>query len=281
MRHATRLAIGPAGFRIGSDWRAPIAQLEDLYRDYPRPDIPDFNVHLFAARPWRKLLRPAVHIGGDYSIPDAAPLPLAQGLLAAEMGMNLQMALAQRRFLLLHASAVERNGRAVLMTGISGAGKSTLAALLMARGWRLMGDEFVLIDPATGLAHGFPRLISLKNQAIAVARAALPEGRFGPLLAGTPKGDIRHLVPDARAIAAMAVPAEPALLLFPRFGLAAAERPVPPSEAFVRLTQASTNYVHLAERGFEALTRLVQAIPARAIDYPDTASGTALVEALA
>ena len=121
MRHATRLAIGPAGFRIGSDWRAPIAQLEDLYRDYPRPDIPDFNVHLFAARPWRKFLRPAVHIGGDYSIPDAAPLPLAQGLLAAEMGMNLQMALAQRRFLLLHASAVERDGRAVLMTGISGA----------------------------------------------------------------------------------------------------------------------------------------------------------------
>ena len=37
----------------------------------------------------------------------------------------------------------------------------------------------------------------------------------------------------------------------------------------------------LAERGFEALTRLVQAIPARAIDYPDTASGIALVEALA
>ena len=281
MRHATRLAIGPAAFRIGSDWRAPIAALDDLYRDYPKPEVPDFNVHLFAARPWRKFLRPAVHIGGDYTIPDAAPLPLAQGLLAAEMGMNLQMALAQRWFLLLHASAVERGGRAVLMTGISGAGKSTLAALLMARGWRLMGDEFVLIDPATGLAHGFPRLISLKNQAIAVVRAALPDARFGPLLPGTPKGDIRHLVPDARAIAAMAAPAEPALLLFPRFGFDAAERPVPPSEAFVRLTQASTNYVHLAERGFDALTRLVRTVPARAIDYPDTESGIALVEALA
>ena len=281
MRHVTQLGIGPVGFRIGSDWRAPIAQLETLYRDYPKPSIPDFNVHLFAARPWRKVLRPSVMIGGDYTIPDAAPLPLAQGLLAAEMGMNLQMALAQRRFLLLHASAVERDGKAVLMTGISGAGKSTLAALLMAKGWRLMGDEFVLIDPATGLAHGFPRLISLKNQAIAVAQAAMPEGRFGPLLAGTPKGDIRHLVPDARAIQAMAEPAQPALLLFPRFGFDAAERPVQPSEAFVRLTQSSTNYVHLAARGFDALTRLVQSVPARAIDYPDTDGGIALVEALA
>lgn len=281
MRHVTSLTIGPVGFRIGSDWRGPIAALEGLYRDYPRPEIPDFNVHLTAARPWRRWLRPAVHIGGDLTIPDAAPLPLAQGLLAAEMGMNLQMALGQRGYLLLHASAVERNGRAVLMTGISGAGKSTLAALLMARGWRMMGDEFVLIDPATGLAHGFPRLISLKNEAIAVAEAALPTARFGPLLAGTPKGDIRHVVPDARAIAAMAEPAEPVLTLFPRFGFAAEERPVAPSEAFVRLTQASTNYVTMAERGFDALTRLVRDVPARAIDYPDTETAIAMVETLA
>ena len=281
MRHAAAITIGPVGFRIGSDWRAPIAAIEDLYRDYPRPDIPDFNVHLFAARPWRRVLRPSVHIGGDFVIPDAAPLPLSMGLLAAEMGMNLQMALGQRGFLLLHASAVERDGRAVMMTGMSGAGKSTLAALLMARGWRLMGDEFVLVDPATGLAHAFPRLVSLKNEAIPVAERALPKGRFGPVLEGTPKGTLRHLVPDARAIAAMAKPAAPALILFPRFGFEAAERPVPPSEAFVRLTQASTNYVNLGERGFDALTRLVREVPARAIDYPDAETAIGQVEALA
>jgi len=282
VRHLTHLRIGPIGFRVGSDWRGPIAALENLYRDYPAPEdgIPDFNVHLFAARPWRRLLRPSVHIGGDFVIPDAAPLPLAQGLLAAEMGMNLQMALGQRRFLLLHASAVERDGQALLMTGMSGAGKSTLAALLMARGWRLMGDEFALLDPATGLIHGFPRLISLKNEAIAVLERALPKARFGPVLKGTPKGTIRHLVPDARAIAAMAEPAVPKLILFPNYGFAAAERAVPPSETFVRLTQASTNYVALAERGFDALTRLVQTIPARALDYPDTATALTQVERL-
>nr|WP_208411735.1 HprK-related kinase A [Sphingomonas naasensis] len=278
----TRLRIGPVGFRVGSDWRGPIAALDDLYRDYPQPEggIPDFNVHLFAARPWRRVLRPSVQIGGDFVIPDAAPLPLAQGLLAAEMGMNLQMALGQRRYLLLHASAVERDGKALLMTGMSGAGKSTLAALLMARGWRLMGDEFALLDPATGLLHGFPRLISLKNEAIAVLERALPGGRFGPMLEGTPKGTIRHLVPDARAIAAMTEPAVPRLILFPNYGFAAAERAVPPSETFVRLTQASTNYVALAERGFDALTRLVRTVPAQALDYPDTATALAQVERL-
>ena len=282
MRYATTLRIGPVGFRIGSDWRTPIEQLRTLYRDYPQPEdgIVDFNVRLFAARPWRRFVRPSVMIGGDFTIPDAAPLPLAQGLLAAEMGMNLQMALAQRRYLLLHASAVERDGRALLMTGESGAGKSTLAALLMTRGWRLLGDEFALLDPASGQVHAFPRLISLKNAAIGVMERAAPVGRFGPLLAGTPKGDIRHLVPDAAAIAAMDRPAAPALLMFPTYGQTSDVRVVKPAETFVRLTQASTNYVAMGERGFDALTGLVGRVPVRAIDYPDTDSALALVERL-
>jgi HprK-related kinase A len=281
MRHVFSVRIGPVGFRVGSDWRAPIADLERLYAGYPAPDdgIADFTVRLFARRPWRRWIRPAVMLGGDFVLPEAAPLPLAQGLLAAEMAMNLQMALGQRRYLLLHASAVERDGRAVLMTGLSGAGKSTLAALLAARGWRLMGDEFALLDPETGLVHAFPRLVSLKNAAIDVVRDALPDGRFGPLLAGTPKGDIRHLVPGGDAVARMTEPARPALLLFPRYGFDAAERPLGPSEVFVRLTQASTNYVALGERGFRGMTRLVRDVPARAIDYPDAAQAVTQVEA--
>lgn len=282
MRFSTTLRIGPLGFRVGSDWRAPIAALDTLYRDYPKPEggIVDHNVHLFAARPWRRFMRAAVHIGGDFVIPDAAPLPLPLGLLAAEMAMNLQVALGCRRYLLLHAASVERDGRAVLMTGLSGAGKSTLAALLMARGWRLMGDELALVDLADGSVHPFPRLVSLKNAAIGVVEAALPKGRFGPLQGDTPKGDIRHLVPDARAIAEIDRPAQPVLILFPAFGHAAEIRAVPPSETFVRLTQASTNYVTLAERGFDALTRLVRGVPAHAIDYPDADAAIAMVEQL-
>ncbi len=176
---------------------------------------------------------------------------------------------------------VERDGRALVMTGISGAGKSTLAALLGTRGWRLMGDEFALLDPGTGLIHAFPRLISLKNAAIGVAEAAVPDGVFGPLLPATPKGDIRHLVPNAAAdrghgsYRRSGADPVPALRL-----RQPAERPVAPSEVFVRLTQASTNYVAMGERGFGALTRIVTTVPARAIDYPDTDSALAQVEAL-
>ena len=281
MRHVFSVRVGPYGFRVGSDWRAPIDMLSDLYRDYPAlaDGVPDFTVRLAAPRPWRRWLRPQVAIHGDYMLPGAAPLPIAQALLAAEMGMNLQLALGARRHLLLHASVVERGGRAIVMTGASGAGKSTLATLLAARGWRFMGDEFALLDPLSGQLHALPRLVSLKNEGVAAALAAWPKARVGPLLTGTPKGDIRHLVPDASAIRAIDEPATPALLVFPRFGFAPATRMVSPSEVFVRLTHASTNYVALGEAGFRALTALITGVPAIAIDYPDGAAGVAAVEA--
>ena len=282
MRYCTHLKIGPVSFRIGSQWRGPIEALERLYAGYPEADpICDFTVRLEAERPWRRFVRPSVAIRGDYVLPDAAPLPLAQGLLAAEMGMNLQMALGQKRYLLLHAGTAERDGRAVLMTGHSGAGKSTLAALLGERGWRFMGDEFALLDLEEGLLHPFPRAISLKNASLALFDGVEPE-RLGPVLRGTPKGTIRHLRPNAEAIARMGEPARPAVILFPRFGrdFPREVRPVGAAELFVRLTQSSTNYVALGERGFEALTRLVRDVPAHAIDYSSSDEAAGLVEDL-
>ena len=281
MRHSFSVRIGPVGFRIGSVWLQPIRALAELYLDYPTPldGIADFTVRLEPDGALRRWLRPSVAIRGDYMLPEAAPLALRHGLLAAEMGMNLQMALGQRRYLLLHAAVVERGGRALILTGESGAGKSTLAALLGERGWRLMGDEFALIDPATGLLHPFPRAVSLKNEAIGLFPDLTAE-RWGPSLAGTPKGTIRHLRPSPDAILRMTEPARPALLLFPRYGLKEEVREIGQAEIFVRMTQASTNYVNLGEAGFTALTGFVGKTPARAVDYPDGPSAMALVERL-
>ena len=281
MRHSLALQIGPVAFRIGSAWARPLDALESLYAGYPRPEgVCDFTVRLEPEKMWRRWLRPSVAIQGDYVLPDAAPMALEHGLLAAEMGMNLQMALGQKQYLLLHAASVEKAGRALILTGESGAGKSTLAALLGERGWRLMGDEFALLGLDDGLLRPFPRAVSLKNGAIRVMEREAEADRFGPRLDGTPKGTIRHLRPNAAALAAMAEPARPALILFPRFGEEPAVRPVGEAEVFMRLTQASTNYVTLGARGFDALTGLVAACPAAAVDYPDTDAAVELVETL-
>ncbi len=283
MKHSCTVKVGPVVFRIGSDWAAPIRQIESLYAGYPAARAEDAvaSVRLESRSALRRFVRPQVHIAGDHWLPEAVPLPLSQALLAAEMGMNLQVALGWRQHLLLHASAVERDGRALLMIGESGSGKSTLAALLGEGGWRFLGDEFVLLDCVSCAALAFPRLVSLKNEAIAEMEARVPAARFGPRIIGTPKGDIRHMVPPADAIARMDEPARPAALIFPSFGAAAGVRGVPPSEALLRLTSASTNYVALGEPAFDALTGLVRAAPALAIGYTSTEEALAGVDVIA
>jgi HprK-related kinase A len=152
--------------------------------------------------------------------------------------------------------------------------------MLGERGWRFMGDEFALLEPGTGLLHPFPRPVSLKNEAIGVMEAQAAPERFGPAMEGTPKGRIRHLRPRVDALAKMGEAARPALILFPRFGKARDLRPVGAAEAFMRLTQASTNYVAMGERGYEALTGLVRACPAAAVDYPDAQTAFELIDML-
>lgn len=279
--HEIRLRVGTLSYRVGSPWLAPIAALRRLYAGYPAPEdgIPTVTARIGPPSPWRRWIRPQVGIEGDHSLPDTVPMALRHALLAAEMAMNMQVALGERRHLLLHASAVERGGKALIMPGESGSGKSTLAALLGEAGWRLMADEFVMIDLASGMALPFPRAISLKNSAIdeMVRRIADPS-RFGPHLSATPKGELRHLRPNAEAIARMDEPAVPALILFPSFGFEAASDGVSRSELFMRLTEGSTNYVALGQPGFDGLLRLAQSVPSARFAYPDSDSGIAIVE---
>src|SRR3546814_14619275 len=54
VKHSFTVRIGPAAFRIGSAWPAPISLLRTLYADYPQPEdgIADFSVRLEPAKPW-------------------------------------------------------------------------------------------------------------------------------------------------------------------------------------------------------------------------------------
>ncbi len=63
-------------------------------------------------------------------------------------GNVLAMLLLLRGELVFHASAVERDGRAIALTGHSGAGKSTLAAMACLTNAKLVTDDVLRVVPA-------------------------------------------------------------------------------------------------------------------------------------
>ncbi|MBO0718286.1 MAG: AAA family ATPase, partial [Rhizobiales bacterium] len=77
--------------------------------------------------------------------------------------------LHQREQIVLHASAVEVNGKAMVFCGHSGAGKSTIAAALAKRGYRLITDDVCALtfsDAAHPIVHPDGRQLKLWAQAI-------------------------------------------------------------------------------------------------------------------
>ena len=90
--------------------------------------------------------------------------------------------LHQRGEIVLHASAVQVNGKAVLFCGSSGTGKSTLAAALAQRGFPLVADDLCAIT----LTAGAPPMVQpdgrhLKLWAHAIDKLDLAERRGAPV----------------------------------------------------------------------------------------------------
>lgn len=85
------------------------------------------------------------------------------------IGTAFGILLHQREQIVLHASAVRVNGKAVLFCGSSGAGKSTLAAALAQRGYPLVTDDVCTVAIEAGAppqVHPDGRQLKLWAQAI-------------------------------------------------------------------------------------------------------------------
>jgi hypothetical protein len=116
------------------------------------------------------------------SVPGAEPATVQLVL----SGLIMAVVLSIRGHTLLHASAVERDGRALAVVGRSGAGKSTLAGMLCAAGADLVSDDHLRIDVA-GEAYCWPSAVRLRARtgglgAVVAARSSThessPDGRL-------------------------------------------------------------------------------------------------------
>ena len=99
----------------------------------------------------------AIVEGGQRIVVAPNPEADASYVAAVVSGELFAILLRQRGLLVLHGSAVARDGRGVGFIGDSGWGKSTLAASLVERGWRLLTDDLLVI---AGLEEGTPAIVS-------------------------------------------------------------------------------------------------------------------------
>lgn len=223
------------------------------------------------------------------------PFPADTHLPLLEWGLNYLLAERFNHCVMLHAGAVERGGRAILLPAMPGSGKSTLTAALVSRGYRLLSDEFGVLSLDDGRLRPLLRPIALKNESIGLMRSFAPASVIGPSFEKTRKGTVAHFAPDAASVAAKDVPALPALVVFPQFDAQTdlLIEKVPKARAFAKLAVNSFNYEILGPRGFDAITRMMLDAPAFRLVYrdldraiaaldrllEDAASGAAIVEA--
>ena len=74
----------------------------------------------------------------------------------------------QRGALVLHGTALERDGEAILLMGHPAAGKSTLAWCLLQEGWRLLSSELVAVSPDGLVLPGMHQLKLWHDAAVAL-----------------------------------------------------------------------------------------------------------------
>ncbi|MGI0119612.1 HprK-related kinase A [Zooshikella sp. RANM57] len=253
---------GPFNIQLKANIPFLAEQLHVLFAHYSfvnRDVLIDFRVELARPNSHRYWWRPQVLFKTADGDPGMAPFPLDHALPMLEWGTNWCVASQSHYYLMLHSAVVEYQGKGVLLPAWPGSGKSTLCAAFAMRGWRMLSDEFGLIDLETGLIQPFPKLIPLKNQSIDVIRSFAPDAVVGPLFTKTRKGDVAHFRPPLTSIAQSERQAKPRLVIFPqyqpetRFKLTEVTK----AQALLRLANNAFNYQIVGKKGFHAVKSLI------------------------
>jgi hypothetical protein len=252
-------------FRIATPGPRWHAFLDELWGDFRTPPAPGADPVEVAERDGRTWLT----LPGDSALPFDDPWVLAEVLRY----WLVEHAVTRARGVVpLHAAALGRRGRGVLLAGPSGAGKTTLAVALAEAGWALASDDVAPIDAATGLVRPFPKPLSVRARA---TRAALA-GRWRP--DWPPRApEATPLVVPASMFGRQVEPLAPAWLLFIAYGPdePAGFEPLPGGRAAAMCIE----YVRTSgEETVATLARLCRGVRAGHLRYRSTAEALELIE---
>ena len=267
------IRTGPFVFQIQTKISQLAEGLRLLYGEFAIPtstDFADFHVRIEESRSWRRGFRPHVSVEVDGDRP-SAPVPLDQVHAVFEGCLNWCIYTQAYQYLIIHAAAIERGGRAAILPAPPGSGKSTLCAALVSRGWRLLTDELTLIATDSRTIVPLARPVSLKNESIDVIKRFAPDAVFGPISPNTIKGTIAHMKPPPESVTRTGEHCSAAWLIVPKYQSAKSTsvEEVLKAEGFMRIAESAVNYMALGEMGFELVSALVDEMSCYRLAYSD------------
>lgn len=160
-------------------------------------------------------------------------------------------------FFQLHAGAVEKEGKIILLPANHGHGKTTLTLNLTRDHYRCLSDDIVLIEPETTRIIPFPRSFLIKDKSIKkLAESHLIEKKNGyyckseDILYYNPYSTLKSSMRNAKPYAIIE------LKHSRRFKNEL--RPVSKSQMCIKLLRQSFNIHHYKRNGVTILSRLVR-----------------------
>ena len=198
---------------------------------------------------------------------------LASGLVS---GMTAIAGRAPRRTLAVHASAVARNDRVVVIGGHMNQGKSSTALHLVESGWDFLTDELVELDASSGRVTGLARPIAVEGYTRRsrpdLRPAWLPEDGREPHRWMISPASIGNVI-DSGTLSVLAV------LSFA--GAPTAVTPLTTIEAVAELSALVFNRDAVTPDTLAALGRLVDGVLCVRVRHAGAASAAAAIERLA
>jgi HprK-related kinase A len=282
--HGLRLRIGPFIARIGSSMAAIETSLATLYTHHelePGREGAHFTLRVDPPRTVRRFVRRQVQVSFDGHEP-FLPLPWQMAAPMLEAALNWCVGNFAHQFVVIHAATLARGGRALLMPAPPGSGKSTLCAALMCRGWRLLSDEFALLDTETGALQPIPRPVALKGPSISLLRRWSPDVWLGPEVDNNEGERVAYMRPPPESVQASTVSAVPGWILVPMFeaGAPPVVEAISRARAVMHLADSSFNYNLHGRVGFERLVSIADRAPCVTLRYSSLEDGVQAVDRL-
>lgn len=214
------IRTGPFSFKVQSSIPSVAQGLAELYGQFEVRSEHETSANFHVVVNSRINLRRWPRRQAEFSLNGVQPfqpLPHDQAFSMLECGLNWGISTQTQQYLILPAAVVEKNGLAAILIAPMGAGKSTLTAALVLSGWRLLSDEFTLINRNNGLIQPIPRPIILKNESIPIIREFSKDAFINRISYDSFKNTVAHMRPPSESVRRQHESARAGWLIFPQW----------------------------------------------------------------